>query len=252
MLRHTCSFAGAIALGLVIAAPGASAADKIPAAVAAAVADAGRPDTDKARDANRKPAEVVAFSGIKAGDHVAELLPGAGYFTRIISKVVGDKGVVFAITPPPRPDAQPGQPPAVAALTETYKNIKVSQLSPTQIAPEPVDVVWTSDNYHDLHNRPNADLVAFNKSVFAALKPGGTYIVIDHAAEKGSGARDTNTLHRIDPEIVKQEVTAAGFTLDSTSDALQNKEDPHTAGVRDPSIQGHTDQFALKFRKPKK
>jgi len=252
MLRYTCSFAGAIALGLLVAAPGASAADKIPAAVAAAVADAGRPDTDKARDANRKPAEVVAFSGIKAGDHVAELLPGAGYFTRIISKVVGDKGVVFAITPPPRPDAQPGQPPAVAALTTDYKNIKVSQLSPTQIAPEPVDVVWTSDNYHDLHNRPNADLVAFNKSVFAALKPGGTYIVIDHVADKGAASDVTSTLHRIDPEVVKTEVLAAGFEFVGSSDVIASAADDHKTAVFEKGLHDKTDRFLLKFRKPKK
>jgi predicted methyltransferase len=111
--------------------------------------------------------------------------------------------------------------------------------------------VWTSQNYHDLHNRPNADLAAFNKNVFDSLKPGGTYIVLDHAAEAGSGTRDTSTLHRIDPEVVKTEVTAAGFKLEGQSDVLKNPQDPHTANVRDPSIRGKTDQFILKFRKPK-
>jgi predicted methyltransferase len=251
MLRQICSISSACVVGLLLAVP-AGAQGKIPAGVAAAVADSGRPAEDKQRDANRKPAEIIAFAGIKSGDQVAELLPGRGYFTRIFSKVVGDKGVVYALTPAPRPDAPPPTGPSpVATIAETYKNVRVSQMSPTQLAPEPVDVVWTSLNYHDIHNRPNADLAAFNKNVFNALKPGGIYIVIDHEAEKGSGTRDTSTLHRIDPEVVKKEVTGAGFVLDGESQVLHNADDPHTAQVRDASVQGHTDQFALKFRKPK-
>ena len=237
-------------MAFVVAAPLAQASDKISAGISAAVADAGRPAEDKERDANRKPAETIAFAGIKKGDHVAELLPGGGYFTRIFSKVVGDKGVVYALVPPPRPN---GPDPAAAAnaIAAADKNVKVATLGQDKLAPEPVDVVWTSQNYHDLHNRPNADLAAFNKNVFEALKPGGTYLVLDHAAEAGSGTRDTSTLHRIDPEVVKTEVTAAGFKLEGSSDVLKNPQDPHTANVRDPSIRGKTDQFILKFRKPK-
>ena len=237
-------------MAFVVAAPLAQASDKISAGISAAVADAGRPAEDKERDANRKPAESIAFAGIKKGDHVAELLPGGGYFTRIFSKVVGDKGVVYALVPPPRPN---GPDPAAAAnaIAAADKNVKVATLGQDKLAPEPVDVVWTSQNYHDLHNRPNADLAAFNKNVFDALKPGGTYLVLDHAAEAGSGTRDTSTLHRIDPEVVKTEVTAAGFKLEGSSDVLKNPQDPHTANVRDPSIRGKTDQFILKFRKPK-
>lgn len=255
MLRTTCSLTSAFVAGLMILAPVAGAADKIPAAVSAAVADAGRPDADKQRDADRKPAEVIAFAGIKKGDHVAELLPGGGYFTRIFSKVVGDQGVVYALAPPRRPNAPADAPDpaaAVTAIAADYKNVKVATLGADKLAPEPVDVVWTSLNYHDVHNRPNADLAAFNKGVFDALKPGGTYIVIDHAAEAGSGVRDTSTLHRIDVETVKTEVTAAGFKLEGHSDVLKNAQDPHTAGVRDATIRGKTDQFVLKFIKPKK
>ncbi|MBV9725404.1 MAG: class I SAM-dependent methyltransferase, partial [Gammaproteobacteria bacterium] len=97
---------------------------------------------------------------------------------------------------------------------------------------------------------PDVDVAAINRAVFAALKPGGIYLVLDHAAEAGSGLRDTNTLHRIDEETVKQEVTAAGFKLAAESDELRNKADPHTAKVFDSEIKGHTDQFMLKFRKP--
>lgn len=246
---------GTMAAASVFAPSVAGAADKVPAAVSAAVADASRPDADKQRDADRKPAEVITFAGIKKGDHVAELLPGRGYFTRIFSKVVGDKGVVYALAPPPRPNAPAGSPDpaaAVNAIAADYKNVKVATLGADKLSPEPVDVVWTSLNYHDVHNRPNADLAAFNKGVFDALKPGGTYIVIDHAAEKGSGVRDTSTLHRIDAEAVKSEVTAAGFKLAGESDVLRNPQDPHTAGVRDATVQGKTDQFVLKFTKPAK
>lgn len=230
---------------------GAFAADAkitVPAGVAAAVADAGRPDADKARDAGRHPAESVAYAGIKPGDKVADLLPGGGYFTRIFAKAVGDKGKVYAINPAQRPASD-----AFKAAMAAYPNVDLQAQNLAELkAPEPLDVVWTSLNYHDLKNIPNFDAVAFNKAVLAALKPGGIYIVIDHAAEKGSGARDTSTLHRIDAELVKQEVTSAGFVLDGSSDVLAQPGDNHSAKVFDADMRGKTDQFLLKFKKPAK
>jgi len=118
--------------------------------------------------------------------------------------------------------------------------------------PEPVDLVWTSQNYHDLHDsfaKP-ADLAQVNAAIFRALKPGGIYVVLDHAALPGSGLSATETLHRIDPATVRAEVEAAGFVYVGESDVLRNPNDPHTAKVFDPSIRGHTDQFVFKFRKP--
>jgi predicted methyltransferase len=114
--------------------------------------------------------------------------------------------------------------------------------------------VWTSQNYHDFHDSffGPADLAVVNKAIFTALKPGGLYIVLDHVAAPGSGLRDTETLHRIDPAIVKKEVTAAGFEFVSEDDSLKNPADPHTAKVFDPSIRGKTDQFVYKFRKPQR
>ena len=117
--------------------------------------------------------------------------------------------------------------------------------------PEKVDVVWTSLNYHDFHNIPDLDVVAIDKNIFNALKPGGVFVVIDHTAEKGSGFRDTSTLHRIDPEAVKKEVESAGFKFEGQSEVLRNPNDPHTAKVSEPGIRGKTDQFMLKFRKPR-
>jgi predicted methyltransferase len=234
------------------------AAEKIPAYITAAVADSGRPDEDKQRDANRKPAETVQFAGIKPGATVVELIPGHGYFTRIFSKVVGPKGHVYAVSPPRRPNAAADAPDPAAATTAiasdaAYSNVIV-QVAPlaTITVSEPADVVFTAQNYHDVHNVPNIDIAAFNKSVFDALKPGGVFIVLDHAAAAGSGGRDTSTLHRIDPEAVKAEVLAAGFVFAGESKVLANGKDDHSAKVFDPSIRGQTDQFIFKFRKPKK
>jgi predicted methyltransferase len=231
------------------------AADAVPAAIQAAVADAGRPAADKDRDVNRKPAEVVAFAGIKAGDKVGELMPGAGYFTRIFSKVVGDKGVVYAVAPAPAPPAAnaPPRPNPLAALAadHAYHNVKVTVLDPNVKLPEPVDLVWTSLNYHDLARRPDAELTAINKMVFDSLKPGGVYIVIDHASAPGAGKTVLQTLHRIDPEAVKKDVTSVGFVFDSESKVLLNPKDPHTVAVHDAALRGTTDQFVLKFRKPR-
>jgi len=255
MTRRLCSFSSAVAVALLATTSGAHAADAIPADVSAAVADAARPAADKERDAGRKPAQSVAFAGIKKGDKVVDVMPGRGYFTRIFSKVVGDSGVVYAATPSPRPNAPAGAPDPAAganAIAAEYKNVKVVPGTlPNLTVPEPVDVVWTSLNYHDIRNQPNDGYVTFNKAVFAALKPGGTYIVIDHAAAPGSGTRDTQTLHRIDPEAVKQDVTAAGFKFEGAGTFLKNDKDPHTARVHDETIRGQTDQFILKFVKPR-
>jgi predicted methyltransferase len=238
----------------------ALAADKIPSAVAAAVADTSRPSADTDRDAARKPAEMVAFAGVKPGQQIVELLAGGGYFTRVLSLSVGPKGHVYALGFPPRPapagSSAPAMPSPLDAIAKDphYPNITVLTMAALNSDPPGVpvvDLVWTSDNYHDLHNGPTADIAAFNKRVFSILKPGGFFVVIDHVAAAGHGTSDTSTLHRIDPEAVKTEVEAAGFKLAGSSDAAHNPDDPHTAAVRDSSIRGHVDEFALRFVKPK-
>jgi predicted methyltransferase len=228
----------------------------VPAFLAAAIADPSRPAEDVARDADRKPAETLMFAGIAPGEQIAELLPGGGYFTRIMSKAVGPNGHVYALVPAPRPDAPANAPDFAArvkalAADPAYANVSVV-VEPFGAlkTPVPVDLVWTSQNYHDLHNLPGLDLGVFNQMVFEALKPGGTYLILDHATVPGAGTSETSTLHRIDPETVKREVLAAGFVYDGQSDVLRNPQDPHTAKVFDPSIRGKTDQFILKFKKP--
>jgi predicted methyltransferase len=239
-----------------IAAP-ATAATKppvIPAYVAAAVADASRPDADKVRDVNRKPAEVLAFAGVKPGDHVGELLPGGGYYSRLLCKVVGDKGTVQTIniarnTPPPAaPPAQPAAAsPGQACTNVTAESFKIAELK----LPDNLEVVWTSENYHDLRNTPfGADnMLAFNKMVFAALKPGGVFIVEDHNTAAGAGGTATQSLHRIEKATVISDVTAAGFKLDADSSLLVNPADDHSQAVF--ALKGTSDKFLLKFRKPR-
>jgi predicted methyltransferase len=236
-------------------APVSLAADAVPAYIQAAVADASRPTADKDRDANRKPAESVAFAGVKPGDKIGEMMPGGGYFTRILSKTVGASGVVYAMAPTPAAPAAgaPARPNQIATLAADpgYANIKLAGLDAATKLPEQVDLIWTSLNYHDFARRPDAELAAINKMVFDSLKPGGVYLVIDHASAPGAGKTVVQTLHRIDPEAVKKDITSVGFVVDSESKLLQNTKDPHTVPVHDPAYRGTTDQFILKFRKPK-
>ena len=232
-----------------------SAQSAVPSNIANAVADQNRPDEDRQRDADRKPAEVLAFVGIKNGEKVADFIPGTGYFSRILSNAVGPQGHVYGFFPSELANfIKRPLPPNGSTPYLEFKNVSVIAVPVNDFAaPEALDLVWISLNYHDLHDPffAPADLAKINKAVFAALKPGGHYVVIDHAAAAGSGLRDTNTLHRIDEASVKSEVEAAGFRLEAASDLLHNAGDPRTANVKDPAIRGKTDQFILKFRKPK-
>ncbi|HTT99878.1 MAG TPA: hypothetical protein VMF58_17645 [Rhizomicrobium sp.] len=241
------------ATALLLAAP-ALAIPRSDTYITAAVNDPARPDADKQLDAERKPAEMLALMHIKPGMKVMDLVPGGGYFTRLFAKAVGPKGYVYAFQPAEFSSFNKGKPAKVRAVAADYPNVSVIEAPVNSLAaPEALDVVWTSQNYHDLHDsfaKP-ADLAVINKKVFDALKPGGAFIVLDHSAEKGSGLRDTETLHRIDEAAVKSEVEAAGFKLAGESNVLRNPADPRTAKVFDPSIRHKTDQFILIFRKPK-
>lgn len=225
--------------------------------VAEALSDPGRTDADRQLDAERKPAAMIFFAGIKPGARVMDLMPGQGYFTRIFAKVVGDKGYVYAYSPTEIDSLIQKRYPGVDVTKQfaSYPNVTVLHASINSLyAPESLDVVWTSQNYHDLHDsfyKP-ADLAIINKAIFNALKPGGVYIVLDHSAVAGSGLSATETLHRIDEAVVKKEVLAAGFKLAAESNVLRNPNDPRDKLVFDPSIRRHTDQFILKFVKPKR
>ncbi|HEY0414408.1 MAG TPA: methyltransferase [Allosphingosinicella sp.] len=215
---------------------------------AAILADPIRPDADRARDADRKPAELVAFAGVKPSDKVAELAPGGGYFTRILSGVVGPQGRIYAMTS--KPSA------ALEALAQARPNVAVTVAPPGTIpAPEPVDMVWTTLNYHDFKNvrfDSGDGAAALNAAAFRALKPGGIYFIVDHEAGPGVGASVTSTLHRIEGALVKREVEAAGFRLEAESPLLRHPADDHSQKVQETGIRGKTDQFVLRFRKPRR
>jgi len=225
-------------------------------AIAAAIADPARPATDIARDANRKPAAVLEFAGIKAGDKVADYAVGQGYFTRLFSAIVGPRGHVYGSTPNTLykyPNIVKGTADVEAYLF-THPNASLNFGAALDVAryPEPLDMFWISQNYHDLKDKfmGPVDTAAFNRAVFAALKPGAVYIVIDHVAVAGAPADVTETLHRIEPAVVRREVEAAGFKFVGESRLLANPRDPHTTDVFDPSVVGQTDQFIFKFTRP--
>ncbi len=223
--------------------------------VVAAVDDKGRPEADTKRDADRKPAEMLEFAGVSPGQKVADFIPGGGYFTRIFAKAVGPQGKVYAVINQPAPNAPPPTaPPPIHAVAAdpAYGNIEVVQAGFTAFSlPEPVDLFWTAQNYHDLHlKRFNLDVAAVNKQIFNAIKPGGYYVILDHAAAAGAPLESADTVHRIDPAIVKKEVEAAGFKFVGESKVLRTDKDDYTKTVFDPALRGHTDQFIYKFQRP--
>ncbi len=243
-----------LTMSLTIAAP-FTAAIALPSFVALAVADKNRPADDRSQDVHRKPVEVMGFAGVKPGDTVVDLMPGSGYYTRILSKIVGPHGKVYALQPTEMDKVAPKGLQSLRSFAGAppYANVVVlAQPVSAMAIPEPVDLIFTSQNYHDLHDpfMGSPDIARLDRTLFDALKPGGVLIVLDHAAAAGSGVSHTDDLHRIDPAPVKAELTAAGFRFDSESDALRNPSDDHTLGIRDPSIRGNTDRFIFKFRKP--
>jgi predicted methyltransferase len=226
------------------------------AAIASAIADPSRPSEDVARDVNRKPAETLAFAGIRRGDVVADYIANSGYFTRLFTSLVGPHGQVYAIELN-EIIGYPNVAKGYAGLKQWAQgraNVSVETVPASRgaVFPRKLDMFWISQNYHDLHDKflGPVDVAAFNRQVFEALKPGGHYLVLDHVAAPGSPPEVTETLHRIEAATVKREVLAAGFELEAESAILANPDDPHTVGVFDKSIAGHTDQFLLKFRRP--
>jgi predicted methyltransferase len=227
----------------------------LPPAIAAAAADPARGPDAASVDARRHGPEILAFAGVEPGDKVIDLIPGAAYWTKLFAKAVGADGHVYGIWPAPyaaeaKTNVEDYQKLAGSA---DFGNVSASVEPATELgAPEKVDLVFTAQNYHDYPDpfMGPVDPAVLNKAVFDALKPGGIYLVIDHVAEPGSGLRDTDTLHRIDPATVKSQVTAAGFEFVGESPLLANPADDHTLKVFDPKVRGKTDQFIYKFRKP--
>jgi predicted methyltransferase len=235
------------ALPLMAAAP-----SSLQTTIAKAVADPARPADAKATDELRKPAETLAFSGVRPGMTVGEFYPGGGYFTRMLSDVVGPSGHVYGLE-------NAGWKGAVKAndklLAEgKWKNVSMdAKPFGTVSFPKPLDLAWVTQNYHDLKvpEFGNVDTVEFDREVYKALKPGGIFFILDHQGALGLTNAQIGNLHRINRDVVVKEVTSAGFKLAGEGKFLRRSGDDHTLPIFDKKIQGHTDQYALKFVKPK-
>lgn len=224
-----------------------------PADYAAALADPARPEAERARDAARHPAELLAFAGIRPGMKVGDYVMGGGYFTRILAATVGQAGHVYGFQPAEFITFRAAYGDEMRNVDAAYANVTgVSTPFAAPAFPEPLDMIITVQNFHDLYLRPFPEGTGTRASaaLFAALKPGGALIVVDHSALAGSGTSAADTLHRIDRAAVVATLTAAGFVLDGQSDLYARPADARSINVFDPAIRGNTDQFTLRFRKP--
>lgn len=240
----------------VVIPPYTPAAD-VPEPIRAAIAAADRTDKDRALDAGRKPAEVLAFFKVAPGQKIAELFSGPGYTTEIIARVVGDSGKVYAQNTTAILDRFARGPLTERLAKPVMKNtvmVEQDTEAPFPADAKNLDAVICVLNYHD-YVWQKVDRAKLNAAVFAALKPGGFYAIVDHSAPKGSGLDDVQTLHRIDEDAVKKEITAAGFKLDAESDVLRNPDDPRDWNASPGAAaekRGTSDRFTLRFVKPAK
>jgi predicted methyltransferase len=205
-----------------------------------------------------KQSELIRFATVTAGATVIDVYPGSGDWTRIFSDVVGPEGRVYSFVPAEVAHFTNDPVGLMRTLAQEPGRDNVDAVSADLVAmaeaTQAADVVWMHLFYHDLHTAlmqaRGATADAFNRAVYARLKSGGRYIIVDHAAASGSGATLTPSLHRIDPALVVEEVKAAGFVLDAQSVMLANVDDTHAIKVFDPAIKGETDRFAYRFIKP--
>lgn len=225
----------------------------LPADYAAALADPARPAAERERDAARLPAELLAFAGVRPGMRVGDFVMGGGYLTRVLSAAVGPTGKVYAFQPAEFIAFRSQYGDDQRTVDAAYANVDaVGGPFAAPPFPEPLDLIVTVQNFHDLYLNPFPQGTGARASaaLFAALKPGGTLVVVDHSAADGSGTRNADSLHRIDRAAVITALTGAGFVLDGSSDLYARPADPRTANVFDGSIRGMTDQFTLRFKKP--
>ncbi|WP_305096528.1 class I SAM-dependent methyltransferase [Croceibacterium aestuarii] len=242
----------ALALASLLGATACMAAGTSPD-IAAIVADPARPESDRQLDASRHPADLLALLDLKPGQTVADIWPG-DYWDRLFADAVGPTGTVYAAHLADADEAEKHTtPPAGSMPIPEHPNVVVAVTRANSFSlPAKADVIWFRQNYHDLYDKfmGPADVPAFNKAVYNALKPGGRFVIIDHSAARGSKLEATEKLHRIDEDVVKADMAAAGFKLVAESDALRNPEDPRTQIVFAPAIRGKTDQFVLVFERP--
>lgn len=242
-----------LALLLTMAAPPVVAKEAVAPDYTAVLADPARPAADRERDAARKPAELLAFAEIAPGEQVGDFVMGGGYVTRLLAAAVGPSGKVHAFQPAEFIAFRKQYGDDQAAVDAAYAN--VDAVAGPFAAPAfaaPLDTIITVQNFHDLYLKPFPEGTGDKASaaLFAALKPGGTLVIVDHSAADGTGTGAADSLHRIDKAAVIAALTKAGFKLEAESDLYRLADDPRTTNVFDPAIRGKTDQFALRFRKP--
>jgi predicted methyltransferase len=257
MRRYVCAAvalvsAGMFALGAVPAmaedAPAYTLPSGTPAYIRAAIDDPARTAEQRARDANRKPAELLVMSGIRPGNTVVEFASFGQYFTTFLADIVGSKGKVYMYDLP-YTDKRAGD--ASRAFVTAHPNSQYQLVDYNMLElPQKVDEVFMVLYYHDLFIN-HIDTASLDTRIFNALKPGGIFLVVDHNAKPGSGTTDTPKLHRIDPAVIRKEITAAGFKLVKESNLLAHPGDDHTQVVFAPGLRGLTDQTVFVFRKPK-
>ena len=231
-----------------------AAAPKLTNLIAAAVADPARPAEGRAADPLRKPAETLAFSGVKPGMTVGEFYPGGGYFTRMISGVVGPTGHVYGIENSKWKGAVKADQDLFKECPKCTNVTMDSGPFGTVNFPKPLDLAWVTQNYHDLKIAEYGvvDTLAFDRAVYKALKPGGIFFILDHQGPPNMTVADIEKMHRINRDLVVKEVTSVGFKLAAEGKFLRRPGDDHTLSIFDKAIQGHTDQYALKFVKPRR
>ena len=218
-----------------------------PAHIRRAIESPERSAEQTARDFHRKPAEILTLSGIEEGDRIIEIAAFGQYFTTMLVAAVGPTGHVDMYD---LPYTERFAGPASREFDEKHANAVYHQESYNEVSfPQNVDSVFNVLYYHDLQPQ-SVDTAAMNRKLFAALKPGGIYLVIDHKAEDGSAWRDAGTIHRMGVDTIKQEILAAGFELALESDLLANPNDDRTKMVFAPGTRGTTDQAFFIFRKP--
>jgi predicted methyltransferase len=267
-LIHALCAGGAIAL---LAACASTPQTLPPERIAAIVAAPDRAPADRVNDVRRKPADMLAFIGIRPGITALDVSAARGYTTELVARAVGPTGKVYGQNPPPRePNApRPAQPEGASApppanapppmpnLAERVRNPAVAHMipvarpfedpAPPEVANGGLDLVTLMFNYHDFGHM-GVDRARMNQAIFKALKPGGIYVIADHSGRPGTGISEAGTLHRVEEAFVVREVEAAGFKLAAKGDFMRNPNDPRDKNTPEPPMP--KDEFVLKFVKP--
>jgi predicted methyltransferase len=266
LVRLTSPLSGMLLIAMMLAVPactntGGTRSAGAPAEIsreriAEIVASPDRTAGDRKNDARRKPAEVLAFIGVRPGMVALDLSAAGGYTTELSARAVGPTGRVYGQSAPQASPA-PTRPTSPQLLMERAKNPVVANIIPVvrkfeepippEVAVAGLDLVTLMFNYHDLGHM-HVDRAQMNRAVYAALRPGGMYVIADHSGRPGTGISESGTLHRIEEAFLRQEVEAAGFKLAASGDFLRNPADPRDRDQPEPAQP--KDEFILKFIKP--